>query len=85
MSDELTRALRDCGPHTVESVAARLPGFPAETIRAALEALAEQGVLEREAGADGITRYRYVAPERYAQVNLDVVRDPAPEAGSRKR
>jgi predicted ArsR family transcriptional regulator len=78
MSDHLARALSDPGPHTAESLAERLPDFPIEAIRGALETLAQQGVLERREQPDGgPPEYRYVAPERYAQANLDVVRDPA--------
>lgn len=73
---DLKEALRAPGPHTAASLAERLPAFPREVIAEALEALTAQGVLEREPGPDGEPLYRYVAPERYGQINLDVVRDP---------
>jgi predicted ArsR family transcriptional regulator len=76
MSDPLSKALADPGPHTVDSLAERLPAFPAEAIRDALEALAAQGVLERSIGSDGKAEYRYIAPERYTQADLDVIRNP---------
>ncbi len=76
MSDSLTQALSNPGPHTAESLAARLPAFPLEAIRAALEALAAQGVLARESEEGGSPHYRLVAPELYAQVNLDVIQNP---------
>lgn len=72
----LDEALRDPGPHTADTLAERLPGFSLEVIRQALETLAAQGVLERSQRADGALEYRYVAPERYVQAGLDVVRDP---------
>ena len=76
MPDTLTEALADSGPHTVESLCRKLPDFPPEAVREALEALAAQGVLAKEAGEDGEARYRYVSPDKYHQVNLDVVKDP---------
>lgn len=75
MSDALREALSDPGPHTAEALAERLPAFPVEAIRDALEALTAQGVLERLPCPEGF-EYRYVAPERYAQANLDVIRNP---------
>jgi len=83
MPEELERALRDAGPHTARSLAARLPAFAPEAIAAALEALAAQGVLSREPGEAGEPAYRYVDPARYQQANLDVVRDPG--TGIRRR
>ena len=77
MSDSLTQALSNPGPHTAESLAERLPAFPLESIRSALEALTAQGVLARENGEGGPPQYRLVSPELYAQANLDVIRDPA--------
>jgi len=77
MSDALRDALSDPGPHTAESLADRLPHFPPVVIRDALEALAAQGVLERTTRPDGAVEYRYVAPDRYAQIHMDVVKDPA--------
>jgi hypothetical protein len=71
MPDTLTQALNDPGPHTVESLARRLPDFPPDAIRDALEALTAQGVLQRE--GEG---YRYVSPEKYHQADLDVVKNP---------
>ena len=76
MSDALRKALSDPGPHTAESLAERLPAFPVEAIRDALEALTAQGVLERRPCPEGGFEYRYVAPERYAQANQDVIRNP---------
>lgn len=85
MPDTLNDALSDPGPHTAESLAERLPHFPVDAIREALEALAAQGVLERVAVEGGSTQYRYVAPEKYVQHNLDVVRDPARRGGGPSR
>jgi hypothetical protein len=85
MSDALRDALADPGPHTAESLSERLPHFPVHAIREALDLLAGQGVLERTIGAGGTPEYRYVAPERYAQINLDVVRDPAKQFGKKAR
>ena len=76
MSDPLTEALRGAGPHTARTLAARLPGFPEAVIAEALEALAQQGVLDREDGEGAEPTYRYVSPDRYRQINLDVIRDP---------
>ena len=42
-----------------------------------------QGVLSRESLPDGSAAYRLVAPERYAQINQDVVRHP-PQAQRRR-
>jgi len=81
MPSALNDALSDPGPHTAESLAARLPHFPPDAIREALEALSAQGVLERVVGEGGVPEYRYVAPEKYVQHTLDVVRDPAKRAG----
>lgn len=83
MPADLTEALSNAGPHSVASLAERLPHFPREALREALEALAEQGVLAREEGPDGETLYRYLDPARYQQANLDVVRDPG--TGIRRR
>ena len=74
MSD-LKEALSSPGPHTVVSLSRALPGFPPEAIREALEVLAAQGVLAKEEGPDG-PEYRYVAPDRYVQANLDVIKNP---------
>ena len=76
MAGSITEALSNPGPHTAESLAERLPAFPREAIVEALDALAAQGVLQRSVRADGTAEYTYVAPERYHQANLDVVRDP---------
>jgi hypothetical protein len=84
MADTISEALSGPGPHTVESLAARLPDFPVQAIRDAVEALTLQGVLSREARPDGVAEYRLVAPERYAQINHDVVRHP-PQAQRRGR
>lgn len=75
MAPSLTDALKAPGPHTAASLAERLP-FAEDAVRDALEALTLQGVLAREEGADGEPQYRYVAPDRYHQINLDVIRDP---------
>jgi predicted ArsR family transcriptional regulator len=83
--ESLKEALSDPGPHTAESLAARLSDFPAPVIREALEALAAQGVLERSEGADGQWEYRYVAPDRYQQINMDVIHDPARQVSRRPR
>jgi len=85
MSDDLKKALSDPGHHTAESLAARLPDFPVEAVRDALDALTAQGVLERVAGPGGAPAYRYVAPERYAQADLDVVRNPGGPGRPRRR
>ena len=77
MSDSLTQALAGPGPHTAESLAERLTAFPLEAIRDALDALTAQGVLAREDGSSGPPEYRLVAPDRYVQINLDVIKDPA--------
>jgi predicted transcriptional regulator len=85
MTDALRQALSDPGSHTVDSLAERLPAFPREAVAASLEALADQGVLERTERPDGTPEYRYVAPDRYAQINLDVVKDPGPKFNQRPR
>lgn len=85
MSSDLTEALSNPGPHTVDSLAEKLPHFSASVIRDALEALTAQGVLERTGGPDDPPAYQLVAPERYAQVNLDVVKDPATRFKNRVR
>jgi len=81
MSESLNQALAETGPHTAESLAQRLPHFPVDAIRQALEALAQQGVLERVEGEGGVPAYRYVAPERYVQHTWDVVKDPGKRPG----
>jgi hypothetical protein len=85
MSDQLTKALSDPGPHTAESLAERLPGFPLEAIRSALDVLAQQGVLERVERPDASPEYRYVAPERYVQINQDVITNPGARHTRRRR
>lgn len=78
MTDPIKQALSDSEPRTAEWLADRLPGFPVEAVRQALQTLAQQGVLEEIRGTEGATAsYRYVAPERYVQANQDVVRDPS--------
>jgi predicted ArsR family transcriptional regulator len=77
LAGSIVEALRNPGPHTAAGLAEALPGFPPEAIAEALESLAAQGVLERGLTDNGVSTYRYVAPERYAQANLDVVKDPA--------
>ena len=81
--EEFRAALRDAGPHTVASLAERLPDFPREAIAAALEQLAQAGVLAREVGPDGEPRFRYVAPERYGLIRVPVVKIPGPDFGQR--
>ena len=83
MSGSISEAMRDGAEHTADSLAERLPSFPPEAIRDALEALAAQGVLARTTGDDGLVRYRYAAPELYGQINQDVIRDPG--TGIRRR
>jgi predicted transcriptional regulator len=85
MSDAISRLLSDPGPHTVDSLAARLPSFPREAIENALEALTAQGVLARATGDGGAAEYRYVAPERYTQAAMDVVHDPAAQLRRKRR
>lgn len=76
MPDPIRNAFSDPGPHTAETLAERLPGFPLPAVREALDALAAQGVLERTLREDGEPLYRYVAPERYTQIDQDVIKDP---------
>jgi hypothetical protein len=85
MSNPLSDALADPGPHTAESLAERLPQFPIDAIRQSLEGLANQGVLERETGENGVVTYRYVAPDRYVQHSWDVIKDPAKKPGVNPR
>jgi hypothetical protein len=76
MSDSLNSALSDPGPHTVDALVKRLPHFPREAVEQALEALTSQGVLEKWFSETGEAQYRYVAPERYVQINRDVIVNP---------
>lgn len=85
MSKSLESLLNDPGPHTVESLAARLPAFPLLAIQQALEALAAQGVLRREEGPDGKPQYVYVDPSRYVQANRDVIVNPGAAHNRRGR
>jgi hypothetical protein len=85
MPTSLNEALADAGPHTVDSLAARMPEFSREVIAHALEALTAQGVLAREVGDDGVASYRYVSPERYVQANQDVIRDVGQRSNRRPR
>ena len=85
MSVSLTEALSDPGPHTVSSLAERMPHFPADTIHAALEVLAAQGVLARENTESGEAAYRYVAPDRYAQADWEVIKNPGARHNGRPR
>ncbi|MFN3653578.1 MAG: hypothetical protein ACK47B_28705 [Armatimonadota bacterium] len=85
MSESLRELIQSPGPHTAESLAERLPAFPVEAIREALDALAAQGVLERSERPDGTREYRYVAPELYAQANMDVIKDPSARFNRRRR
>jgi predicted transcriptional regulator len=85
MHSTLDQALADAGPHTVDSLAARMPDFSRDAIANALEALTTQGVLAREMGAEGVPQYRYVSPERYVQAGQDVIRDVAQRGNRRAR
>jgi hypothetical protein len=85
MTTPLTEALADAGPHTVDSLAARMPEFPRDAIAQALEALTTQGVLAKDLGDDGVASYRYVSPERYVQANQDVIRDVGQRGNRRPR
>ncbi|MBI3912026.1 MAG: hypothetical protein HY320_13985 [Armatimonadetes bacterium] len=76
-------ALEDPGPYTVANLAEKLPDFTPEAIAAALDQLADAGVLAREAGPNGEPTYRYVAPERYRFANVPVVKAPGPDFGKR--
>ncbi|MCC2668841.1 MAG: hypothetical protein K0Q72_1312 [Armatimonadetes bacterium] len=76
MSESLTDALSGSGPHTAESLAERLPHFPFEAICDSLELLVAQGVLRRTVREDGTPEYTYAAPDRYAQHNWDVIKNP---------
>lgn len=77
MQTDLARSLKESGPLTADELAQRLTHFDRAAVAFALEALADQGVLERVAREDGETAYRYTAPERYVQIDRDVVHDPA--------
>lgn len=85
MATTLTEALAGAGPHTVDSLAARMPEYSRDVIAQALEALTAQGVLSREAREDGLAQYRYVAPERYLHANQDVIRDIGQRGNRRPR
>ncbi len=84
MDNPFSRTLRESGPQTAAALATRLP-FPVQVIQDALDHLTIQGVLEREQFENEPPRYRYVAPERYAQIHLDVVRDPGKTFGKNPR
>jgi predicted transcriptional regulator len=73
----------DCEPQTVESLAARLPGFSREAVEQALDALAVAGVLRREKLPDGSERFHYAKPSAYKLVDTPVVRQPGPNFGRR--
>lgn len=85
MALSLNEALADAGPHSVDSLSARMPEFSRDVIAQALEALTAQGVLTREIREDGVAQYHYVAPERYVQANQDVIRDVGQRGNRRPR
>jgi hypothetical protein len=73
----------DAPPETMESLAARLPGFPPEAITEALRMLTLSGVLVKETLPDGTEGYRYQHPERYRLLNVPDVKQPGPDFGRR--
>jgi predicted transcriptional regulator len=85
MPESLESALKDPGPHTADSLAARLPAFPREAIQQALDLLTDQGVLKREEGPAGEPQYVYVDPTRYAHANRDVIVNPGDAHNRRRR
>lgn len=84
MSNEISHLLsQGDSPLTARQVAERLPHFSEDIIAAALETLAGQGVLQVVSGSGETAAYRYADPKRYAQIHLDVVRDPAAQKRGR--
>lgn len=84
--EELLNSLRpdsDGGPESIESLAAKLPGFSREAVEEALRMLCLSGVLDKETDAEGRTVYRYAHPERYRMVNASDLKQPGPEFGRR--
>jgi predicted transcriptional regulator len=70
-------------PQTVDSLAARLPGFSREAVAEALDALAVAGVLHRERLPDGSERFHYAKPDAYKLVDTPAVRRPGADFGRR--
>ena len=85
MAETIPDILANPGPHTPASLAERLPFLSRDAIENALEALSAQGVLARAVGTDGSPEYRLVAPDRYVQAGMDVVRDPGRLDAGRRR
>lgn len=85
-SEPIAEALNQMDPsgETVDSLAARLPGFPPEAIEEALDMLSAAGVLRKEAAPDGTLRYFYADPSRYKLAEMDVVRRPDGMSGRRR-
>ena len=83
-SQPLSRALDEMASEgeTVDTLAARLPAFPREAVEEALTMLSDTGVLRKEVGPDGVTRFFYADPSRYKLVDMDVIRQP--EGGTRR-
>jgi hypothetical protein len=84
--EQLLQSVRpdpDAAPETAESLAARLPDFPAAAIEEALQMLCLAGVLAKETLPDGRTGYRYQHPERYRMINAPVIKQPGPDFGRR--
>jgi hypothetical protein len=76
--EPLAGAIGELAPEgeTVDTIAARLQGFPRDAVAEALEMLTAAGVLRKEAGPDGTLRYYYSDPSRYRLADTDVVRRP---------
>ena len=68
---------------TVDSLAARMPGFSREAVEAALESLVAAGVLTPETNEAGERVFRYTNPERYRLINVPDVKQPGPDFGRR--
>jgi predicted transcriptional regulator len=83
-SDTLLEALQADGePQTVDTLAARLPGFSREAVAQALDALAVAGVLRREKRPDGSECFHYARPGAYKLVDTPMVRRPGANFGRR--
>ncbi len=77
MNQEMLGAISDGQARSLPELLERLPQYPEDVLRFAIAALVQQGVLQQETRPeDGTAIYRYVAPERYAQINQDVVSNP---------
>lgn len=76
--ERFTQALGEIGPggETVDSLAARLAAFPRQAVEEALAMLSSAGVLRKEPGPDGMTRYFYADPSRYKLADMDVIHHP---------